>query len=167
MAAKGSDRADEIALQSGMEEGMASREPKWGSRTELPPEPARQKSSQASVLVVDDEPDFCQVVKEILSIDGMLVSEAHSVVQALATLAQQTPDLVLTDVMMPDIDGLDLVRSLRSEPSWSGIPTVVVSARVLDEDRTAALLAGANAFLPKPFTARELRETIRPLLAST
>ncbi|OGO70591.1 MAG: hypothetical protein A2Z37_15530 [Chloroflexi bacterium RBG_19FT_COMBO_62_14] len=133
-------------------------------------QPARRTASgrryQASVLVVDDEPDFCQVVKEILSIDGLVVLEAHSVTQALAALAHQTPDLVLTDVMMPDIDGLDLIRSLRSEPSWSRIPAVVVSARVLEEDRAAALLAGANAFLPKPFSARELRETIRPLLSS-
>jgi CheY-like chemotaxis protein len=145
---------------------MASGELKRESQTTLRPEPTGQPGSQTSVLVVDDEPDFCQVVKEILSIDGMLVSEAHSVVQALATLAHKAPDLVLTDVMMPDIDGLDLVRSLRSEPLWSGIPAVVVSARVLEEDREAALQAGANAFLPKPFTARELRETIRPLLAT-
>jgi CheY-like chemotaxis protein len=145
---------------------MGPKESTWGNRALTPAESANHPKGQASVLVVDDEPDFCQVVKEILSIDGMLVSEAHSVIQALATLAHQAPDLVLTDVMMPDIDGLDLVRSLRSEPSWSDIPTVVVSARVLEEDRAAALQAGANAFLPKPFTARELRETIRPLLAS-
>jgi CheY-like chemotaxis protein len=145
---------------------MASGEPKRESHVAMRPEPAGKTGSQASVLIVDDEPDFCQVVKEILSIDGMLVSEAHSVIQALAALAHKVPDLVLTDVMMPDIDGLDLVRSLRSEPSWSGIPAVVVSARVLEEDRAAALQAGANAFLPKPFTARELRETIRPLLAT-
>jgi len=145
---------------------MVSREPMSEEGTE----PARRTVSpgrqQASVLVVDDEPDFCQVVKEILSIDGLVVLEAHSVIQALATLAHQAPDLVLTDVMMPDIDGLDLIRSLRSEPSWSRIPAVVVSARVLEEDRAAALQAGANAFLPKPFSARELRETIRPLLSS-
>lgn len=145
---------------------MESREPNWESQTTRKRDNLHSPGSQASVLVVDDEPDFCQVVKEILSIDGMHVSEAHSVIQALAALASQVPDLVLTDVMMPDIDGLDLVRSLRSEPSWSDIPAVVVSARVLDEDRAAALMAGANAFLPKPFTARELRETIRPLLAS-
>ena len=145
---------------------MASREPMLEKGTE----PARRTVSrgrhQASVLVVDDEPDFCQVVKEILSIDGFVVLEAHSVIQALATLAHQAPDLILTDVMMPDIDGLDLIRSLRSEPSWSRIPAVVVSARVQEEDRAAALQAGANAFLPKPFSARELRETIRPLLSS-
>jgi CheY-like chemotaxis protein len=145
---------------------MGPSEPKWQNHAATRPVPAGPKGSPASVLIVDDEPDFCQVVKEILSIDGMQVSEAHSVIQALATLAHSAPDLVLTDVMMPDIDGLDLVRSLRSEPSWSAIPAVVVSARVLEEDREAALQAGANAFLPKPFTARELRETIRPLLAS-
>ncbi len=145
---------------------MVSGEPEKESQTAMRPEREAQPGSRASVLVVDDEPDFCQVVKEILSIDGMLVSEAHSVIQALAALAHKAPDLILTDVMMPDIDGLDLVRSLRSEPSWSRIPAVVVSARVLEEDRAAALQAGANAFLPKPFTARELRETIRPLLAT-
>jgi len=146
---------------------MGSRQPTRDEPRAMPPEPAGRPRGQASVLVVDDEPDFCQVIKEILRIDGMLVSEAHNVDQALAALALQAPDLVLTDVMMPDIDGLEFVRSLRSEPLWSKIPAVVVSARVLEEDREAALQAGANAFLPKPFSARELRETIRPLLAST
>lgn len=146
---------------------MGSRQPTRDEPRAMPPEPAGRPRGQASVLVVDDEPDFCQVIKEILRIDGMLVLEAHNVNQALAALALQAPDLVLTDVMMPDIDGLEFVRCLRSEPLWSKIPAVVVSARVLEEDREAALQAGANAFLPKPFSARELRETIRPLLAST
>lgn len=145
---------------------MTSKEPRWEKQAARPPDPAGRRQGPASVLVVDDEPDFCQVVREILSIDGMLVSEAHSVTQALATLARHTPDLVLTDVMMPEIDGLEFVRSLRSQPLWSRIPAVVVSARVLSEDREAALRAGANAFLPKPFSARELRDTIRPLLAT-
>ncbi|HLC03992.1 MAG TPA: response regulator [Anaerolineales bacterium] len=146
---------------------MGSKQPRRDEPRVMPPEPAGRPRGQASVLVVDDEPDFCQVIKEILRIDGMLVWEAHNVNQALAMLARQAPDLVLTDVMMPEIDGLEFVRSLRSEPLWSKIPAVVVSARVLEEDREAALQAGANAFLPKPFSARELRETIRPLLAST
>jgi len=98
---------------------MVSREPTLEEGKEPSRRTAGRGGQQASVLVVDDEPDFCQVVKEILTIDGLIVSEAHSVIQALAALAHETPDLVLTDVMMPDIDGLDLIRSLRSEPSSS------------------------------------------------
>ncbi len=72
---------------------------------------------------------------------------------------------MLLDIMMPEIDGLTVIRRIRSRPDWIDIPVIVVSAKVLSEDRSAALNAGANAFLPKPFSAHDLRVALRPFVA--
>jgi len=80
-------------------------------------------------------------------------------------LESVTPNLVLLDIMMPEIDGLTVIRRIRSRPDWVDIPVIVVSAKVLTEDRSAALNAGADAFLPKPFSAHELRAALRPFVA--
>jgi CheY-like chemotaxis protein len=125
---------------------------------------ARDRSPGRSVLIVDDEPDFCKVIEEILVTQGMVVRHAYSVNQALESMRSEAPDLVLTDVMMPETDGLTLVRSLRAEPGWREIPTVVVSARVQETDQQAAMNAGADAFLAKPFSIRQLRAVLEPLL---
>jgi CheY-like chemotaxis protein len=118
-----------------------------------------------SVMVIDDEPDFCTVVSELLGIADVRVSKAHNAGEAISLLEQATPDLILTDIMMPGMDGLDFVRHVRADPDLRTIPTIVVSARVHPEDREAARLAGADGFLAKPFTWRQLLSTIDPYLA--
>jgi two-component system, OmpR family, response regulator len=115
-------------------------------------------------MVVDDEPDFCAVVSELLRISSVQVQQAHDAAEAMILLDEATPDLILTDVMMPGMDGLSFVRHVRADPSLASIPTIVVSARVRPEDKEAALLAGADGFLPKPFTWRELLLAINPYL---
>ncbi len=131
------------------------------SRSEPPIAPASRASrARRQIMVVDDEPDFCAVVGELLRRANMEVHKAYSVEEALALLKEITPDLILADVMMPETDGLVLIRRLRSHPQWKRIPTIVVSARVRYSDRSAALRAGADAFLPKPFSIRELRAAI-------
>jgi CheY-like chemotaxis protein len=120
--------------------------------------------SAPTVLIVDDDPAFCVIMREFLVADGFEVHLAFDVPQALTYLAFTTPDLILSDVMMPDIDGLWLVRSLRSAPATSNIPTIVVSAKAMPEDRTAAIEAGADAFVSKPFSMGELREVISKFL---
>lgn len=117
------------------------------------------------VMVIDDEPDFCSVVSELLGIADVQVHQAHNAGEAITLLEQAIPDLILTDVMMPGMDGLDFVRHVRSDPGLRAIPTIVVSARVHPEDREAARLAGADGFLAKPFTWRQLMHTIDPFLA--
>jgi CheY-like chemotaxis protein len=82
----------------------------------------------------------------------------------LALLERYTPDLVLSDIMMPEIDGICLVRKIRSAPAWSKIPTIVISARTMPEDRNNAMEAGANAFVPKPFSIKQVRSEISKFL---
>lgn len=117
-----------------------------------------------NILVVDDEPAFCTVVCEILRVCGFVAHPANSARQAIELLRGITPDLILADVMMPDIDGLTLLRELRATSGWKSIPAIVISAKSQPEDFSAAMAAGANACLAKPFSASELRETVERFL---
>jgi CheY-like chemotaxis protein len=119
------------------------------------------------ILVVDDEPAFCALVCEILRIYGFTAHSAKDAEQALDLMEEVHPDMVLADVMMPEIDGLTLLRKLRSQSAWKSIPAVVISAKCEPEDFSAAFDAGANACLSKPFSANELRETIERLVYAT
>lgn len=116
------------------------------------------------VLVVDDEPSFCLAIAEILNIAGYEVNRAENVVGAIESLKVQRPDLILTDIMMPDRDGLSFLRQLSSNPDWAGIPAIAVTAKALPEDRNAAFAAGADGYLSKPFSAGELKRTIAEYL---
>ena len=117
-----------------------------------------------NILVVDDEPAFCTVVCEILRVFGFVAHPANGARQAMELLRGITPDLILADVMMPEIDGLTLLRELRSNSGWKNIPAVVISAKSRPEDFLAALAAGANGCLAKPFSASELREIVEHFL---
>ncbi len=118
----------------------------------------------ARILLVDDEPSFRVVVEEILRLHGHSVVCAACVSDALEAMRRCIPDLILTDVMMPDIDGLTFIRTIRSSPAWADIPVVVLTARTSLSDVSEALLAGASTLLTKPFSASELRKTIAPFM---
>ncbi len=118
-----------------------------------------------SILVIDDERSFCDVVSEILDSYGYRVHQAYSAAQAEELLRSIHPDLMILDIMMPDVDGLTLIRRLRRDPAHTGTPIIVSSAKFLAEDRAAAMEAGANAYLSKPFSARDLKEAIDRLIA--
>jgi CheY-like chemotaxis protein len=127
------------------------------------PDPNRHNGHQhrtLSVLIVDDEPAFCFAMAEILNLSGHQVEQANTVAQALEILERFTPDLILTDIMMPEADGLTFIRRLRSQSTWAGIPTIAVSAKAMIQDRDAAREAGADGYLSKPFSAQELKAAI-------
>lgn len=119
---------------------------------------------KASVLVIDDEPSFCFAISEILAIEGYHVRKAHTARQAFVLLEESTPDLILTDVMMPDIDGLTFLRRLRQHPALADVPTIAISAKAMKADIQAAKNAGADHYLPKPFSAKDLRQAIAPYI---
>ena len=124
------------------------------------------KSKVRYILVVDDEPSFCTVLSEILRSFGYNVQQAHDAHQAIELLKVTPPDLILTDVMMPGMDGLTFIRQIRSDPDRSSIPTIVISAKSQPEDIRASKAAGADACLVKPFSARELRDVVHKFLNS-
>ncbi len=125
-----------------------------------------QTSSGASILIVDDEPSFCVVVAEILELFGYTVRQAHNVQEALQHLEVSQPDLVLTDIMMPEDDGLALIRKLRAGSAFARVPIIVVSAIATEEKAEEALAAGANTYISKPFSASDLRTAIADALTA-
>jgi CheY-like chemotaxis protein len=122
-----------------------------------------QSQSSGTILVIDDEPALRSVLCTMLEVFGYRVIEAGSAMFALSVLDEIKPDLILTDVMMPDMDGLTLIRRLRSEPAWAGIPALVISAKTTMDDKMAAETAGASGFLSKPFSATDLKAALREL----
>jgi two-component system response regulator MprA len=116
----------------------------------------------ASILVVDDEPALVTARERALRLDGHDVDVATDGQVALDRLSVTTPDLVLLDVMMPRIDGLEVCRRLRA--SWDRTPVLMLTARDGIDDRVDGLDAGADDYLPKPFALRELRARVRALL---
>jgi CheY-like chemotaxis protein len=118
------------------------------------------------ILVVDDEYAFCEVVCEILEAAGYRARKASHVSEAYKCLSEETPDLILTDVMMPDVDGLTFIRELRAQSKYASIPMVVVSARASPSDQREAMEAGATQILAKPFSSNHLEELVHSLLES-
>lgn len=119
----------------------------------------------STTLVVDDNPDTCNVLRLILSAAGSQVITAHSVREAKNLLQSNTFSIVLTDLAMPDENGLDLMNFVRqSVTDGAKIPILVLSAFAFEKDKNAALSHGANAFLPKPFKTRELISEIHKLI---
>lgn len=117
-----------------------------------------------SILVVDDDPTFCAIMAEILRMYHAQVQTATSAEEALAVLEHMTPDLILTDVMMPEIDGLTFVRRLRAGGSFTRTPIIIVSAGVSTREQDAAIQAGADSFLAKPFSLVQLQTAVGTLL---
>jgi len=113
------------------------------------------------VLVVEDEPQMRRFLRASLGAEGYRVVEAWTVADGLRMATTERPELVLLDLGLPDGDGLDLVRRVRE---WSPVPVIVLSARGREEDKVAALDAGADDYLPKPFGTKELLARMRVAL---
>jgi two-component system alkaline phosphatase synthesis response regulator PhoP len=116
------------------------------------------------VLVIDDEKEYTEVIKSALESFGVEVMVAYEAMGALDCMQQVTPDLILLDVMMPELDGLQLLKWLKEHSENKNVPIHVVSAKTSDADQEAALAAGANGFLAKPFNMVDLKRTIQQYL---
>ena len=122
-------------------------------------------TSDYAILVVDDEVPFTEIMAEILRSYGLQTRVAHSAKEALGLMSDGVPQLLILDVMMPEIDGLTLMGQVKSNTRWDGIPVVIASASVLPSQQAAAFTAGADVFLKKPFNSKELRAALRPYVA--
>jgi DNA-binding response OmpR family regulator len=115
------------------------------------------------VLVVDDEAPLRELIVVTLG-DGFLCEEAADGETALGLLRESPPDLVVLDVMLPGVGGIDVLREMRADPALRDVRVVVVSAWQAQEDVAAALEAGADSFLPKPFRVEDLLSTAEELV---
>jgi len=119
-------------------------------------------SDGARVLVVDDDPQLREALSRALELDGYDVSTASNGVKALDAISSARPDVMVLDVMMPYVGGLDVCRTLRERKDR--LPILVLTARDEVGDRVAGLDAGADDYLTKPFALEELRARLRALL---
>jgi two-component system KDP operon response regulator KdpE len=118
-------------------------------------------ASRRRVLVVDDEPRMVRFIRLNLEQDGFEIVEAPNGTEALRQIRDTIPDLVLLDIMLPDIDGLELLRMIRE---FSPVPILMVTAKGEEDDRVRGLERGADDYITKPFSPRELASRIRAVL---
>ena len=116
------------------------------------------------VLLIDDDIELCTLHKEYLEVENFQVAVAFDGEGGLEALAQSTPDIVVLDVMMPGIDGIETLRRIRQT---SGVPVLMLTARGDDVDRIVGLELGADDYVTKPCTPRELLARLRAILRRT
>jgi len=116
------------------------------------------------ILVVDDEPEAVELLEFNLKQAGYVVSTAGDGAEALKRARSQTPDMIVLDVMLPEMDGFEICKSLRLDSSTAKIPIIMLTAKAAEIDRVLGLELGADDYLTKPFSPRELLLRIKKLL---
>ena len=116
------------------------------------------------ILVVDDEPRMIRFIRMNLELEGYTVVEAGDGVKALEQVRDTLPELVILDVMMPELDGFETLRDLRE---FSSIPVIMLTARGEEDDRVRGLELGADDYVTKPFSPRELVSRVKAVLRRT
>ncbi|MBD2449894.1 response regulator [Nostoc sp. FACHB-152] len=120
--------------------------------------------TQPSILVIDDEPDNFDVVETLLDGENYQLYYAPSGQQALNRLNSFQPDLILLDVMMPDLDGIEVCQRIKADPQWQAVPIIMATALTAKEDLARCLAAGAYDFISKPLNGVELRARVHSML---
>jgi two-component system KDP operon response regulator KdpE len=118
-------------------------------------------STEVTVLLVEDEPHIRRVLQSVLATEGYRVFEAETGERGLVEASTRRPDLLVVDLGLPDMDGVEVVRAVRH---WSEVPILVLSARAEEADKIAALDEGADDYLTKPFGVGELLARVRALV---
>jgi two-component system, OmpR family, response regulator len=114
------------------------------------------------ILVVDDEPNIAELLSMALRLEGWEIAVAHSGTEAVAAARKQAPDAVVLDMMLPDFDGLEVLRKMRAHSP--DVPVLFLTARDAVEDRVAGLTAGGDDYVTKPFSLEEVVARLRALL---
>ena len=126
-------------------------------------QPTRSEGA-ASILIVDDDERLREFVRVNLEMEGYVVREASSAEEGLAALEEEPPDLILLDVMMPQVDGWEMLRRVQERHGVGAIPVVMFSGKVDDQTLAEVETRGARAFIGKPFNPQELVESTKQLL---
>src|SRR5215468_3363088 len=125
---------------------------------------SRRIERVARVLVVEDDPDIAQLVAHYLEKAGFTAEITPSGRDALTSIAARPPDLLVLDLMLPQVDGLEICRTIRGNDATAGVPIIMLTARAEESDRIVGLEIGADDYLAKPFSPGELVARVRALL---
>jgi DNA-binding response OmpR family regulator len=116
------------------------------------------------ILIVEDSSDLSQLLAFYLSNAGYEISRARNLAEGISKALAERPDLIITDLYLPDMNAVDATVILKQDPATSGIPIVVLTAMTVEEWKTKALKAGVAKYLVKPISRPELTEAVRTLL---
>lgn len=116
------------------------------------------------VLLIEDEHNIAEAVRFILSREGWQVEVEPDGAEALARVAEIAPDLVILDLMLPGMSGLEILTALRAAPATAALPVMMLTAKGQGRDREAAERAGVSVFMSKPFSNAEMRAQVRALM---
>ena len=119
---------------------------------------------QKTVIVVEDEPDAAELFAEMMRVSGFRVLKTYSSTPAISLIAKELPDVVILDIMMPDISGLEVLRFMRRETQLRDTPVIVVSARSMPSDIQEGLEAGATIYLTKPVGYLDLKQAVEQVM---
>ena len=117
------------------------------------------------ILVVEDQPDNRQIIRDMLIDTGYEIAEAENGEEALAAIAKQRPDLILMDIQLPVMDGYAATRRIKNDPALKSIPVIAVTSYALSGEEKKAREAGCDDYVPKPYSPRELLAKIRQYLS--
>ena len=120
-------------------------------------------SPKKTVIIVEDEPDAAEMFAEMMRVSGYRVVKIFSSTPAIGIITAENPDVVILDVMMPDISGLEVLRFMRREPKLENIPVILVSAKSMPSDIKIGMDAGASRYLTKPVSFLELKKAVDEL----
>lgn len=121
----------------------------------------------ASILIADDYDDNRELLRLMLETDGYRIREARNGRECIAAMQDELPDVALIDLSMPVLDGWGVLRELRADARTRAVPCVAVTAFAADQDRRRALDAGFDAYISKPFRAKDLLEIVQRLVGTT
>ncbi len=123
-------------------------------------------ADQKKIVIIEDEPDTVEMFAEMMRLNGFSVHKSYGGSPAVALITEEKPDVVVLDMMMPDLSGLDVMNQIQNNPELSNIPVIIVSAMSMPHDIQAGLDAGAAAYLTKPVTYQQLSKTVEETLSS-
>ena len=121
-------------------------------------------SKQKTVMIIEDEADAAELFSEMMRINGFRVIKMFSSAPAIPIITQEKPDVILLDVMMPDISGLEVLRYIRREPDLSATPVIILSAKSMPSDIKTGIEAGASLYLTKPVGFQDLKNAVELVL---
>ncbi len=126
---------------------------------------SRLPASKRTIMVVDDSPDLVEILRITLKSEGFNVRCVYSGKELLAALEKEKPNLILLDIMMPQMEGLEVLRCLKDAPETSSIPVIMLTVLDGHEDIVRAYNMGADFYIPKPFTKKQLLDGVNSILS--